>query len=82
MVVASQLLDLGAVVSAVDPHVVEDHVDRRIRRAELTAEELAAADAVVILTDHDQFDADLVEKNARYVLDTRRFVRGALVEHL
>jgi UDP-N-acetyl-D-glucosamine dehydrogenase len=82
MVVASQLLDLGAVVSAVDPHVVEDHVDRRIRRVELTAEELAAADAVVILTDHDQFDVDLVENNARYVLDTRRFARGASVEHL
>ena len=31
-------------------------VDRRLVRVELTADELAAADAVVVLTDHDGFD--------------------------
>jgi len=82
MAVASRLLDLGALVSAADPHVVEDHVDRRVVRVEATAKRLAAADAVVVLTDHDAFDREVVAANARYVLDTRHFVDGPHVEHL
>ncbi|WP_051944454.1 nucleotide sugar dehydrogenase [Streptacidiphilus rugosus] len=71
--VAHLLLDLGAEVHAADPHVVEPpEADARLARVELTAEELAAADAVVILTDHDSFDYGLVREHARYVLDCRR----------
>ena len=43
---------------------------------ELTADELAAADAVVMVTDHDAFDYDLVRTHARYVLDTRNRLDG------
>jgi UDP-N-acetyl-D-glucosamine dehydrogenase len=46
------------------------------------ADELAAADAVVIITDHDAFDYELVRTHARYVLDTRHRVDGPTVEHL
>jgi UDP-N-acetyl-D-glucosamine dehydrogenase len=71
--VAQLLLDLGAEVHAADPHVVEPpETDARLARVELTAEELAAADAVVVLTDHDSFDYGLVRAHARYVLDCRR----------
>ena len=49
---------------------------------ELTADELAAADAVVLVTDHDAFDYDLVENHARYVLDTRNRLDGPTVERL
>ncbi|WP_084700093.1 nucleotide sugar dehydrogenase [Streptacidiphilus anmyonensis] len=71
--VAQLLLDLGAEVHAADPHVVEPpEVDARLARVELTAEELAAADAVVLLTDHDSFDYALVRAHASYVLDCRR----------
>jgi UDP-N-acetyl-D-glucosamine dehydrogenase len=70
--VAELLLGLGAVVHAADPHVVEGHVDQRVARVELTSAELAAADAVVLLTDHDSFDFDLVAAHARFVLDCRR----------
>jgi UDP-N-acetyl-D-glucosamine dehydrogenase len=90
--VAHLLLDLGAEVHAADPHVVEPpEADARLARVELTAEELAAADAVVILTDHDSFDYGLVREHARYVLDCRRRLAaddasagqdGALVEVL
>jgi UDP-N-acetyl-D-mannosaminuronic acid dehydrogenase/UDP-N-acetyl-D-glucosamine dehydrogenase len=38
---------------------------------ELTTDELAAADAVVALVDHDAFDAHMVVRHAPYVLDTR-----------
>jgi UDP-N-acetyl-D-glucosamine dehydrogenase len=40
-------------------------------RVDVTAAEVAAADAVVVLTDHDAFDYELVGA-ARHVLDTRR----------
>ncbi|HUP71262.1 MAG TPA: nucleotide sugar dehydrogenase [Acidimicrobiales bacterium] len=76
MVVADRLLGLGAEVRAADPHVVEGHVDRRVTRVELAVEELAAADAVILLTDHDAFDYDDVATHARYVLDTRHRLPG------
>jgi len=82
-VVAERLLALGAEVRAADPHVVEAHVDTRIERVECDAEELEAADAVVLLTDHDAFDLDLVGAKARYLLDTRnRVAEGPHVERL
>jgi UDP-N-acetyl-D-glucosamine dehydrogenase len=81
--VASLLLDMGAEVRAADPHVVEDtHIDRRVVRVALTADQIAAADAVVLLTDHDAFDLDLVVRHAQYVLDTRHRLSGSTVESL
>jgi UDP-N-acetyl-D-glucosamine dehydrogenase len=81
--VASLLLDMGAEVRAADPHVVEDaHVDQRVVRVALTEEQVAAADAVVLLADHDAFDLDLVVRHARYVLDTRHRLTGPTVESL
>lgn len=56
---------------AADPHVVEDHVDRRVVPVKVTPHELMAANAVIVLTDHDSCDYDEVGTNARYVLDTR-----------
>ena len=51
-------------------HVVEKvNVDARLVRVDLTDEEVAAADAVVLLADHDAFDLDAVARRAAYVLD-------------
>jgi UDP-N-acetyl-D-glucosamine dehydrogenase len=80
--VAERLAGLGAEVRAVDPHVDDDCIAPVIARAALTADEVAAADAVVLLTHHDDFDLDLVVRHARYVLDTRHCMAGAQVEHL
>jgi len=81
--VAALLLDMGAEVRAADPHVVEDAaIDRRVVRVAPTAEQIAAADAVVLLADHDAFDLDLVVEHARYVLDTRHRLTGPTVETL
>ena len=81
--VASLLLDMGAEVRAADPHVVEDaRVDRRVVRVALTEEQIAAADAVILLADHDAFDLDLVVRHAQYVLDTRHRLTGPAVESL
>jgi UDP-N-acetyl-D-glucosamine dehydrogenase len=79
--IASLLLDMGAEVRAADPHVVEDaHVDPRVVLVQPTAEQIAAADAVVLLADHDAFDLDLVVEHAKYVLDTRNRMTGPTVE--
>jgi len=83
VIVADRLLTLGAEVRAADPHVVEDHTDSRVVRVAATAEELAGADAVILLADHDAFDLELVGRSARYVLDTRhRLAPGPNVEFL
>jgi UDP-N-acetyl-D-glucosamine dehydrogenase len=82
--VAQQLVALGAEVRGADPHLREGPVDHVIR-VEVTADELRQADAVVVLTDHDDVDYDLVGAHATYVLDCRRRVprdRAALVELL
>jgi UDP-N-acetyl-D-glucosamine dehydrogenase len=80
--VAEQLLALDADVRAADPYVGDQCVDPRVVRVEASAEELTAADAVVVLTDHDAFDFCLVETHARYVLDTRHRLQGPRVEQL
>jgi UDP-N-acetyl-D-glucosamine dehydrogenase len=69
--VAHQLTQLGADVRVSDPHVTEGPAIGRLTRVEVTTEEVADADAVVILTDHDTFDYELVAAQAKYVLDCR-----------
>ena len=79
--VAELLIEMGAQLSAADPHVVETVAAiADVRRVELTPEEVQAADAVVLLTDHDEFDLEMVRQNAKYVLDTRHRLAGANVE--
>jgi UDP-N-acetyl-D-glucosamine dehydrogenase len=82
VVVAERLVSLGAEVRAADPHVVEGHVGPQVTRVEASPEELADADLVVVLTDHDAFDYAMVGAEAKAVLDTRRRVSGPTVEHL
>ncbi|WP_371498794.1 nucleotide sugar dehydrogenase [Kitasatospora sp. NBC_00374] len=53
-----------------------------VRRVEATPEELAAADAVILLADHDEFDYEAVVEHSPYVLDCRRRLTGAAVEVL
>jgi len=76
------LLGLGAEVRAADPHVVEAHVSAQVTRVEPTPEEVADADAVVLITDHDAFDLPAIAANARYLLDTRGVLQGPTVERL
>ncbi|PYP50979.1 MAG: UDP-N-acetyl-D-glucosamine dehydrogenase [Gemmatimonadetes bacterium] len=62
----------GAVVGYHDPHVrkLRDE-DIDLTSTPLTAETLAAADCVVIVTDHSDVDYGLVARSARLVVDTR-----------
>ena len=81
--VAQLLAGLGACVVAADPHVKESGlIHARVDRVELTSAEVAAADAVVMLTDHDAFDNEEISKHASYVLDCRNVLSGSNVEKL
>ena len=78
--IAQSLAALGATVRVVDPHLPGDTLPYPL--VELTPDEVAAADGVVIITDHDTFDYDMVSAHASYVLDTRNRVVGPTVERL
>ena len=80
-----ELLELlQADIAVCDPHVDPDrsHAAGSAEHVALTVEEVRAADAVLILVDHDDFDLDMVAAEATYVLDTRRCAAGPGVEHL
>jgi UDP-N-acetyl-D-glucosamine dehydrogenase len=77
------LLDrLGAHVCAVDQHVPGEHVREEVPRVPLTADAVRSADAVILLTDHDDVDYGLVEREACWVLDCRNRLSGPNVEVL
>jgi UDP-N-acetyl-D-glucosamine dehydrogenase len=80
--VAQRLIGLGADVRAADPHVNQQMCSEWLTRVVLDEQEAAQADAVVLLTDHADFDYDMLRSAASYILDTRRRLRGENVEHL
>ena len=65
----------GALVDYSDPHVPvfpkmrEHHFD--LSSVELTAQSLAEYDAVVLATDHTDFDYDLIKSKAQLIIDSR-----------
>ncbi len=72
------LEEKGAEVSFSDPHVPRVRLpgDRVAHSQPLTADWLAAQDAVVIVTDHRAFDYDFILEHARLVVDTRNATKG------
>ncbi len=79
-VIAQLLAGLGADVRIADPHVPDDVVPYPI--VDLTSDEVDAAEGIVLVTDHDAFDFDMIGSRARYVLDTRNRLTGTNVERL
>lgn len=80
-----ELLELlKADVAVCDPHVDPErsHARGSASPVALTAEEVRAADAVVLLVDHDAFDLAMVAAEADYVLDTRCVLEGPNIERL
>jgi UDP-N-acetyl-D-glucosamine dehydrogenase len=71
--VIKRLVQRGALVRYVDPHVksLALHDGVSVARVELGPEELRASELVVIATKHSAVDFDLVRQHAALVLDTR-----------
>lgn len=80
--VAELLSVLGAEVRAADPHVDPSRQPGGCVHVEATPEEIAAADAVVLLVDHDAFDLRTLETHDGYVLDTRAVLDSPNVDRL
>ncbi len=80
--IIDRLLDAGASVAYHDPHIPVAPSMRTwselppMRSEPLTAELLAAQDAVLLITDHAEVDYDLVLEHAPLVIDTRGVLRG------
>ncbi len=81
--IVEKLLQLGAQVRVVDPHIDQRQVNERAILVEDTDDELSSADLVLLVTDHDAFDLDRVAKLAPCILDTRhRIAAGPNVQFL
>ena len=70
-----KLRDLGADISYSDPHLPvfptmrEHHFE--LSSVQLTPENLSAYDCVLLATDHDKFDYDLIKAKAKLIVDSR-----------
>lgn len=65
----------GATIAYSDPHVpvfpkMREH-SFKLSSEPLTAENLASFDAVILATDHDRFDYELIKQNAKLIIDSR-----------
>lgn len=70
-----KLRDEGAIIEYSDPHVpvfpkMREH-KFDLKSVTLTAENIKKYDCVVLTTDHDRFDYELIIKNADLIIDTR-----------
>ena len=80
--IAEQLMDLGAEVVYHDPHVphisgLRKYPGLEMRSVDLTEAQLTRADLVLIATDHDLIDWNLIGQTASLVVDTRNAMARA-----
>lgn len=80
--IVEQLHVLGAEVQLVDPHVPAHQFPVDTKRVDGSQADLSAADVVVYLVDHADFDRDAIVSAGVPVLDCRRALQGPTVEHL
>lgn len=75
VILMEKLRDLGANVFYSDPYLPvfpkmrEHHFE--LSSVELTAENLSTYECVLLATDHDRFDYDLIKKNSKLIVDSR-----------
>jgi UDP-N-acetyl-D-glucosamine dehydrogenase len=75
VVIMEKLIKSGAQVEYSDPHVPafppmrNHHLD--LKSVEITREKLQTYDCVVLTTDHDKFDYELIQTYSKRIVDTR-----------
>ena len=73
------LEEQGATVEFHDPFISSFREDGNIRSSvELTADAVAATDAVVVITDHRNVDYQMVMDQAQLIVDSRNVTRGLI----
>lgn len=75
VILMEKLRDLGAIVDYSDPHIpafpkMREH-NFDLSSVTLTADSIASYDCVLLATDHDRFDYNLIAQHAALVVDTR-----------
>ena len=75
VILMEKLRDRGAMVEYSDPHIpvfpeTRDH-DFDLVSIELTPAAIAGYDCVLLATNHDRFDYDMIRENAGLIIDTR-----------
>ena len=73
--IMEMLRDKGAIISYADPHVpvfpkMREHCFD-LSSVEFNSETLQGYDCVIIATNHDRFDYELIQQNAKLLIDTR-----------
>ena len=77
------LSDKGADVSYNDPYIPEIQLSQgSLASAELTEENLSAADCIVIATDHSCYNVNEVVAHSKLVFDTRGVTRGLKADNI
>lgn len=76
------LEEFGAIVLGVDDLVEDHHWPKEMLRGTLDAETVSKSDAVLLVTDHDYLDLNILDNSDVPVLDTKNALKGASVEHL
>jgi UDP-N-acetyl-D-glucosamine dehydrogenase len=75
LILMEKLREKGAELAYSDPHIPKIPKLRKhsfdLKSEPLTAENLESFDCVVIATDHDDFDYDLIRDHAKLIVDTR-----------
>ena len=70
-----KLRDLGAIVEYSDPHIAkfpkmrEHHFD--LSSVSISKDSLSQYDCVLLATDHDKFDYNLIKNNSKLIVDSR-----------
>ena len=77
IMVARQLDALGADLSYCDPQIPDDaDLGIAARRVAFGPEQLSAADLVVVLVDHQEFDRETIASASQLVFDTKAMLSG------
>ena len=78
---ALEIIDIvahkGGIVSYNDPHIpeVKTNHGHQFHSVELTPENLADADVVVLTTNHNAFDVESIQQHAKMIVDMRNMIK-------
>ncbi|MEX1078654.1 MAG: nucleotide sugar dehydrogenase [Homoserinimonas sp.] len=76
------LIEFGAEIIGFDEHVDLHRWPAQVEKAGLSPSSLESVDAAVLITDHDDFDLEVLNETATLVLDTRNRLSGDRIERL
>jgi UDP-N-acetyl-D-glucosamine dehydrogenase len=77
--VIEKLLEEGAKVDFFDPHIpLYKYKDQEYQGIQLTKEVLNSFDLVIITTAHSGYDYNFIQKNSKFIFDTRNATKGLI----